>query len=93
MYIFKTIVFLSSQIGQSSLGLEDRSYYNRDSHVTVAYREFMRGIALALTNSTSMIDDDVKEIFEFEKHIAKVATFECKASGRTFVHVVPLDEK
>ena len=85
MYIPKTLLLLSFEIGQSSLGLEDRSYYDRESSVTVAYREFMKGIALALANSTSIIDDDVKEIFEFEKHIAKVAIFEWKTlTGYSF---------
>jgi len=60
------------QIGQSSLGLIDRSYYVNESEVTKAYRTFMKNLALALTNDTSMIDNDVNNIFEFEKTISQV---------------------
>ena len=38
----------------------------------MAYRQFIRDLAAALTNDTSMIDQDVKEIFAFEKTISKV---------------------
>ncbi len=60
------------QIGQSELGLEHRNYYIGESRVTKAYQQFMRNVALELTNLTSMIGNDVTDIFQFEKKIAKV---------------------
>jgi hypothetical protein len=35
----------------------------------------MRNVALELTNLTSMIDNDVIHIFDFEKKISKVILF------------------
>jgi hypothetical protein len=63
------------KIGQSSLGLEDRSHYKYESDITVAYREFIREVALILTNRTLTIDEDINQIFEFEKTIAQVILF------------------
>ena len=60
------------KISQSSLALEDRSYYNSESDVTIAYRHFIRNLALSMSNTTSTIDDDVNDIFQFEKSISKV---------------------
>jgi hypothetical protein len=64
---------LMLQIGQSDLGLEHRNYYIGESKVTKAYQQYMRNVALEMTNMTSMIDSDVTGIFEFEKKIAKVS--------------------
>ncbi|CAF3857580.1 unnamed protein product [Rotaria sp. Silwood1] len=58
-------------IGQGSLGLSQRQYYTKETNITIAYRQFMYSIAKALTNDTSMIDQDIKEIFDFEKNISK----------------------
>ncbi len=62
----------SIYIGQSSLGLKDRAYYLNESNVTRAYRQFIKDLSLLLTNDTSMIDNDVQQIFDFEKTLAKV---------------------
>lgn len=60
------------QIGQSDLGLLDRSYYLNESDVTKAYRQYIRNFALAFATDKSMINSDVAAIFEFEKKIAMV---------------------
>lgn len=60
------------QVTQSTIGLVDRNLYSDENVFTVAYRKFMRDLALALTNVTSTIDDDVTAIFEFEKMLARV---------------------
>ncbi|CAF3834479.1 unnamed protein product [Rotaria magnacalcarata] len=57
-------------IGQSDLGLLDRSYYVNESDVTKAYRQFIRNFALAFATDRSMINHDVNAIFNFEKTIA-----------------------
>ncbi|CAF0909442.1 unnamed protein product [Rotaria sordida] len=59
------------KIGQGSLGLPQRQYYTNETNINIAYRQFMLNLAKALTNDTSMIDQDVKEIYEFEKNISK----------------------
>ncbi|CAF3796452.1 unnamed protein product [Rotaria socialis] len=58
------------RIGQSDLGLLDRSYYVNESDVTKAYRQFIQNFALALATDRSMINNDVNDIFNFEKTIA-----------------------
>ncbi|UJR21017.1 hypothetical protein I4U23_024117 [Adineta vaga] len=58
-------------IGQSSLGLKDRSYYMNETQITQAYRNYMKSLALVLTNDTSMIDHDIIDIYDFEKTIAQ----------------------
>ncbi|CAF2564816.1 unnamed protein product [Rotaria sp. Silwood2] len=58
-------------IGQGDLGLPQRQYYVNETNITIAYRQFMSSLAEVLTNDTSMIDQDVKEIFDFEKNISK----------------------
>jgi hypothetical protein len=40
--------------------------------MNIAYRQFMVDLASALTNETSMIEQDVRDIYEFEKEISKV---------------------
>ncbi|CAF0819256.1 unnamed protein product [Rotaria sordida] len=59
------------RIGQSDLILGIRSIYERESPITIAYRQCMHDIVLALTNDTSMINDDINAIFELEQRIAK----------------------
>ncbi|UJR10830.1 hypothetical protein I4U23_015017 [Adineta vaga] len=58
-------------VGQGSLGLPQRQYYANETDITIAYRQFMRSLASLLTNDTIMIDQDVDEIFEFERSIAQ----------------------
>ncbi|CAF0789680.1 unnamed protein product [Adineta steineri] len=58
-------------MGQGSLGLSARSYYINETEITQAYRQYMKNIALALTNDTSIIDNDINDIFEFEKTISQ----------------------
>ncbi|CAF3637496.1 unnamed protein product [Rotaria sordida] len=57
--------------GQGDLGLGTRDYYNSETNITVAYRRFIRDLATALANNPSWIDNDVKDIFEFEKTISE----------------------
>ena len=59
-------------MGQGDLGLGQKQYYTSETPVTNAYRQFMTDLAKRLTNDTSAIDQDVIDIFEFEKLIATV---------------------
>ncbi|CAF3718768.1 unnamed protein product [Adineta steineri] len=59
------------EMGQGDLGLGQKQYYMSETPVTIAYRQFMTDVAKALTNDTSMIAQDVTDIFEFEKTIAQ----------------------
>ncbi|CAF0961673.1 unnamed protein product [Rotaria sordida] len=59
------------EVGQSNLALGQKQYYASETNVTIAYRQLIRELANALGNDTSMIDQDVNDIFEFEKNIAK----------------------
>lgn len=70
-YVMKMYVRFS-KIGQSDLGLEQRQYYFNESKHNVAYRQFIHDLATALTNDTTMIVNDVREIYEFEKKISLV---------------------
>lgn len=63
------------QIGQSDLGLEQRQYYLNESQATRAYRQFINDLALSLSNNSTTIEDDVRDIYEFEKKIASVSDF------------------
>ncbi|CAF1075040.1 unnamed protein product [Adineta ricciae] len=58
------------RVGQSELGLEQRQYYLNESQATRAYRQFINDLALALSNDSTTIEDDVRDIYEFEKKIA-----------------------
>ncbi|CAF1185487.1 unnamed protein product [Rotaria sordida] len=58
-------------IGRSVLGLDKQQYYFNETKMTNAYQRFITDVAIALSNNTSMIEQDVKYIFEFEKEIAK----------------------
>ncbi|CAF4540229.1 unnamed protein product [Rotaria sp. Silwood1] len=58
-------------VGQGTLGLGERQLYESESALTNSYRQWIQDLALILTNVTSMIDNDVTSIFEFEKKIAE----------------------
>ncbi|CAF1438868.1 unnamed protein product [Adineta ricciae] len=58
------------EMGQGDLGLGQKQYYMSETRVTSAYRQLMTDLAKSLTNDTSAIDQDVIDIFEFEKTIA-----------------------
>ncbi|CAF4938123.1 unnamed protein product, partial [Rotaria sp. Silwood1] len=58
-------------LGQGSLGLQEREYYNIETDVTAAYRQFMNDFASQLTNETSSIAADVLAIYLFEKNISQ----------------------
>ncbi|CAF1238982.1 unnamed protein product [Adineta steineri] len=58
-------------IGQGDLGLGEREYYMSESKITVAYRRYMFDLASILSNDTSTIEQDVNDIYEFEKQIGK----------------------
>ncbi|CAF0728323.1 unnamed protein product [Adineta steineri] len=59
------------RITQSDLGLGQREYYMNESKITVAYRRYMFDLVSILSNDTSTIEQDVKDMYEFEKEIAK----------------------
>ena len=59
-------------MGQGEIGLENKDYYKTETPVTAAYRQFMRDLAKALATDASMIDQDVTDIYEFERNIAQV---------------------
>ncbi|CAF0827881.1 unnamed protein product [Adineta steineri] len=59
------------RITQSDLGLGQREYYMNESKITVAYRRYMFDLASLLSNDTSTIEQDVNDMYEFEKEIAK----------------------
>ena len=65
--------FLRFQLGQGEIGLENKDYYKTETPVTAAYRQFMRDLAKALATDSSMIDQDVTDIYEFERNIAQVS--------------------
>ena len=60
------------QLGQGTLGLQETEYYDNETDITVAYRQFMTDLASALTNETSTIDNDVCDMYTFEKNISQV---------------------
>ncbi|CAF4177876.1 unnamed protein product [Adineta steineri] len=59
------------KISQSDLGLGEREYYMNESKITVAYRRYIFDLASILSNDTSTIEQDVNDMFEFEKELAK----------------------
>jgi membrane metallo-endopeptidase-like protein 1 len=59
------------EIGQGSLGLQEREYYNNETAITAAYRQFMRDLSTQLANDTSMIEADVLGIYLLEKNISQ----------------------
>ncbi|CAF3365460.1 unnamed protein product [Rotaria sp. Silwood1] len=61
-------------VGQGTLGLGERQLYESESALTNSYRQWIQDLALILTNVTSMIDNDVTSIFEFEKKIAEYSS-------------------
>ncbi|UJR31747.1 hypothetical protein I4U23_019225 [Adineta vaga] len=58
------------RIAQSDLGLEQRQYYLNDTKLNKAYRQFITDLALSLSNSSSTIENDVRDIYNFEKKIS-----------------------
>ena len=62
----------SLQVRQSDLLLRQRDFYIDETRITVAYRQLIREMAMALGNDTSMIDQDAEDFFQFEKAISKV---------------------
>ncbi|CAF3975020.1 unnamed protein product [Adineta steineri] len=60
------------ELGQGTLGLQETEYYNNETAITAAYRQFMIDLASALTNnSMAAIKTDVDEIFALEKIISQ----------------------
>ena len=62
------------QLGQGSLGLQERKYYENETDVTLAYRQFMQNLASELTNDTTDVPSDVIAMFLFEKQISQVTS-------------------
>jgi hypothetical protein len=52
----------------------------------------MYSLAEALTNNTLMIEEDVDDIFQFEKNISKVRLFHPKFCISFLCNIVILDE-
>ncbi|CAF3407017.1 unnamed protein product [Rotaria socialis] len=59
------------ELGQGTLGLQETEYYNNETDITAAYRQFMTDLAMALTNETSTIANDVSAIYSLEKNISQ----------------------
>ncbi|CAF3792998.1 unnamed protein product [Rotaria sp. Silwood1] len=59
------------EVYQSNLALEQRTNYDQETKLTMAYRKFITDLALALTNDSTMISTDVDDIYNFEKNISK----------------------
>lgn len=71
----------------------DRNYYLNDSNIIIAYQQFMRDLAGALTNDKSMIDSDVDDIYTFEQAISKVILYSSIYSLSYFIlYIVHLDD-
>ncbi|CAF4126552.1 unnamed protein product [Adineta steineri] len=58
------------RIGQADLGLSQQEYYMNES-IIMLYRRYMFELASILSNDTSTIEQDVNDMYEFEKEIAK----------------------
>ena len=83
---------LSFQLGQGTLGLQETEYYNNETAITEAYRQFMRDLAAELSNDTSAITNDVRDMFLLEKAIAQVIhSLHAFHSIIRHLHLVPLD--
>jgi hypothetical protein len=64
--------------------------------VTEVYQQFIRNVALQLTNLTSsMIDEDIINIFQFETNISKVSffLFSHRDFSFSFIELVSLDDR
>ncbi|CAF1189094.1 unnamed protein product [Rotaria sp. Silwood1] len=59
------------ELGQGTLGLQETEYYNNETDITLAYRQFMADLATALTNDTSAIITDVIAMYLLEKNISQ----------------------
>lgn len=60
-----------TELGQGSLGLQERAYYENETDITLAYRQFMENLASALTKDTKDVPSDVIAMFLFEKEISQ----------------------
>jgi len=60
------------ELGQGSLGLQETEYYQNETDITIAYRQFMTDLAGVLTNDSMAISNDVMAMYLFEKDIAQV---------------------
>lgn len=65
-------LFIDSKLGQGTLGLENREYYENHSDITTAYRQFMIDFASLLTNDSHTIVNDVYSVYLLEKQISEV---------------------
>ncbi|CAF4423120.1 unnamed protein product [Rotaria sp. Silwood2] len=59
------------ELGQGSLGLQETEYYDNETDITAAYRQFMNDLASALTNETAAISTDVIAMYLLEKNISQ----------------------
>ncbi|CAF1051487.1 unnamed protein product [Adineta ricciae] len=66
-----TVYFV--RVSQSDLALEQRTRYDNETSVTNAYRQFIYDLASLLTNvtNTTQLQQDVDDIFAFEKDISR----------------------
>jgi hypothetical protein len=80
-------------MSQGDLGLRDKSYYTTENNITIAYKNYIRDLAQALNNGTSINDTDVTAIFEFEKAIATVIVTYFICTTYILFYAVSLDTK
>ena len=62
--------------------------------MTQAYRQFLTDLALMFSNDTKMIEQDVRDLYAFEKRISVVGRRWCAivAARRSPCDLVPLDD-
>ncbi|CAF1295890.1 unnamed protein product, partial [Rotaria sordida] len=70
------------ELGQGTLGLQETEYYNNETDITRAYRQFMHDLASELTNDTGAIDTDVIAMYLLEKNISQYHWTEAEQSRR-----------
>ncbi len=63
------------RVSQSDLALEQKSNYVGETKLNQVYQDFIRNLALLLTNNATMIAEDVEDIYNFEKNISIVNKF------------------
>ena len=80
------------QIGQGDLALGQREYYLNETKITAAYRQLIGDLARTLSNDTSTVDQDVADVFQFEKQMAIVRTRTLNCMPSNLIALVSLDD-
>lgn len=79
-------------MGQSDLGLGQKQYYFDGSKIAIAYKQLIHDLATALSNETSTVEQDVTDLFDFEKEIAQVRHQSFSAGLHAWRDLVLLDQ-